>query len=428
MTPRAGDILELTAERAVAGGRMLARHAGQVTLLAGAIPGERVRARVERATRQVLWAETIDVLEPSRDRRVPSCDLACGGSLYAHIAYERQRQIKGDVIADAFRRVGKLPLEPPAVRPSPETGYRMRARLHVQDRRAGFFREGSHSLCDARTTGQLHPGAVDAADALLETMGSRAADCGSIVVAENIPASERVLHLEPREGTRLDDWKTAGPLAGVTGITTSLRGRVITLAGLPTVSDSADRFLAGGPPLAAPIVWTRHAASFFQANRFLVGDLVRRVLDASAADTCVDLYAGVGLFAVSMTARGSRVIAVEGDPVGAADLRSNAEPFHGRLEVVQAAVEDFLSRPSVDRPNVAVLDPPRTGVARQTLAALIAWRPPRLVYVSCDPATLARDASGLVAAGYRLTSIDAFDLFPNTPHVETVVVLEKVAG
>src|SRR5688572_342783 len=126
---RTADLLDVVVERAVAGGRMLAREHGAVVLVAGAIPGERVRARVTQTSRRVTFAETVEVLEASPDRRTPVCDLACGGMLYAHIAYERQRQLKADIIVDAFRRLGHLTLEaPPAVAASPETGYRLRAR------------------------------------------------------------------------------------------------------------------------------------------------------------------------------------------------------------------------------------------------------------------------------------------------------------
>jgi len=418
--------VELTIDRPVAGGRMLARHDGQVTLVAGAIPGERVRARIERRASHVLWAQTVEVLDASPDRREPMCALGCGGSLYAHITYDRQRQIKAEVIADAFRRIGKLALDrPPDVRPSPERGYRMRARFHVRGRRAGFFLEGSHVLCDAEPTGQLHTGALEAIHALVDAMGSRADDCDGIVVAENVDATQRVLHLEPRSGARLDTISLPSPLPHTSGITTHRRGRIATLAGIPTVTDSAAQLLNGRSSLPAPVLWTRHAASFFQANRFLVGDLLTSVLTAAAGETCVDLYAGVGLFAAAMAAGSRRVVAVEGDPMAAADLAANARPFHDSLRVIQAPVEAFLSRPELESPDVVVLDPPRAGVAASALAGLIAWSPARIIYVSCDPPTLARDGSRLVASGYALESIEAFDLFPNTPHVETVTVFAR---
>jgi 23S rRNA (uracil1939-C5)-methyltransferase len=173
------------------------------------------------------------------------------------------------------------------------------------------------------------------------------------------------------------------------------------------------------------VTWIRQAASFFQGNRFLIGALIRHVLAASAGDTAVDLYSGVGLFAVALAARGCRVIAVEGDAVSGADLRVNAAQWPGRMRVVNAAVEHFVRQPLAPRPDVVLLDPPRTGASPPVVEALIRWSAPRVVYVSCDPPTLARDVGRLVSAGYQLSSVEAFDLFPNTPHVETVATLDR---
>ena len=153
-----GTILTLDVEKPAAGGRMLARHEGQVVLVWGAIPGERVRARVERAGKGVLYAETVEVVAASPDRKAGTIDWRCGGNVYAHVAYARQLTLKGEIIQDAFGRIGRVPLTTrPEVMASPDTGYRMRARLHARGGRLGFFREGTHEICDAASTGQLLP-------------------------------------------------------------------------------------------------------------------------------------------------------------------------------------------------------------------------------------------------------------------------------
>src|SRR5436190_2539400 len=140
LTP--GQILPLTIDKPAAGGRMIARVDGRVVLVGGAIPGERVTARVERVAKGVVYAETTAIDDPSADRRPAFADPLCGGCLYAHIAYARQLELKSLVIADAFARIGRLPLASAVrVTPSPEEGYRMRARLHVGGARIGFFRE-----------------------------------------------------------------------------------------------------------------------------------------------------------------------------------------------------------------------------------------------------------------------------------------------
>jgi 23S rRNA (uracil1939-C5)-methyltransferase len=421
----ATDTLELTIDRPVAGGRMLARHEGRVVLVAGAVPGERVRARVERATRQVVFATVVDVLEASPDRRVPACDPACGGAAYAYITGDRQRALKAEIVADAFRRIGRVTLESPVrVAASGEHGYRLRARLHVRDGRAGFFLEGTHVLCDAGAGGQLRPETMAAIDATLAAVAPRQAGCDAVVVAENVAGTECVIHLEPRDGATLGDLaRRIDAPAGVSGLTTAVGTRTVTLAGTGTVTDTADQLFGGQSPISALTCWTRHAPSFFQGNRFLAGALLRRVLDCAVGDGFVDLYAGVGLFAVALAARGSRGLAVEGDRSSGADLEVNAGPWRERLRVVRGPVETAVDLPLDPAPDVVVLDPPRTGLSPDALRGVLAWAAPRVVYVSCDPPTLARDAAKFIQAGYGLLSVEAFDLFPNTPHVEVVATL-----
>jgi 23S rRNA (uracil1939-C5)-methyltransferase len=420
------ELIELDIERPVAGGRMLARLDGRVVFVAGAIPGERVRARVERANKQGMWARATEILTASPDRREPASDPACGIA-YAYIAYPRQLQLKGELVADAFRRIARLPLDAaPAVAPSEETGYRLRARLHLRGSRLGFFREGTHDLCDAAPTGQLHPDTVAAAHGVVAALGARRAECESLTVAENVAATERVFHLAPHPAARLDDLARRIDLVpGVTGLTTLVGDRLVTLAGSASVTDTATALFRGPSPVGDLVAWTRKATSFFQGNRFLTGALVGRVLAAATGDDVVELYAGVGLFSVALAARGSRVLAVEGDRSAASDLEANAGPWRERLQVRRAPVERVVASPPDVPPDVVILDPPRTGVSAAAVNGLIAWKAPRVVYVSCDPPTLARDAARLVGAGYRIESVDALDLFPNTPHVETVAVFSR---
>jgi 23S rRNA (uracil1939-C5)-methyltransferase len=402
---------------------MLARLDGRVVFVAGAIPGERVRARVERANKQGMWARATEILSASPDRREPASDPACGVA-YAYISYARQLELKGELIADAFRRIGRLPLESrPAVAPSEETGYRLRARLHLRGDRLGFFREGTHDLCDAAPTGQLHPETVASARRVVAALGSRRAECESLTVAENVAATERVFHLAPQPAARLDDLARRIDLPdGVTGLTTAVGERLVALAGSASVSDTAASLFRGQSPIGDLAAWTRKATSFFQGNRYLTGTLVSGVLAVSEGERVVDLYAGVGLFSVALAARGSTVLAVEGDRSAAADLESNAGPWRERLRVLRAPIERVVTEPLDPVPDVVIVDPPRTGISADAVRGLITWRAPRVVYVSCDPPTLARDAARLVESGYRLASVEALDLFPNTPHVETVAV------
>ena len=408
---------------------MIGRVDGQVVLVAGAIPGERVTARIERVGKGIVFAETVTVDESSPDRLEPFTDPLCGGCLYAHIAYPRQLDIKAQVIADAFARIAHLPI--PAslhVAPSPAEGYRMRARLHLRHLRWGFFREGSHQLCDARATRQLLPATCDAIDRLAAGLRSLAIDeAHEVEVAENIDASERVVHITTSTPIDVRRLLPLGQGPGMTGLTATASAgeRPPHLAG-----SGRTAVVAGNPYVADVLVvedcsfmLRRHVLAFFQGNRYLLRDLVSQVTARIVPGSdIIDLYAGAGLFSVAAAVlRRARVTAVEGNPAASRDLLANAAQAQGAVTVAHQPVEAFVSSAarSVD---AVIVDPPRTGMSREALEGVIGLRATRVVYVSCDVATLARDGRRLVDGGYTLHDVAAFDLFPNTPHVETVAV------
>ena len=409
------DLLTLDVEKPTAGGRMLARHNGQIVLVWGAIPGERVRARVERTGKGVLFAETTDVLSASPDRREAAADWRCGGNVFAHVAYDRQLQLKSEIIRDAFTRIGRLPLDtPPPLTASPERGYRMRARLHVRGGRIGFVREGSHDVCAVGQTGQLLPETVSWIEAAEDGLPSgRLTGLVSVEIAENIPASERAVHVELEPGT---DPQRFAPLAteAVTGLSAQVLDRrsVSMLTGTSSVSDAI-----------GSLRLRRDARAFFQGNRFLLEQLVQRVSALIPEEPVVDLYAGVGLFGLSLAAaRGAMVTLVEGDAISGRDLEENAKPYADRARVIHTSVEDFLRHDTPTANETFIVDPPRTGMSTTAMRAIVALRPARIIYVSCDVATLARDARALVDADYSLGEVSGLDLFPNTAHVETICV------
>jgi 23S rRNA (uracil1939-C5)-methyltransferase len=406
-----GERYRLAIERPAAGGRMIARHEGAIVFVSGAIPGEVVNAEIEKTQRGTVWAATRDVVEPSPDR-IPAADGACGGSVFAHIAYERQRQLKSEIIADTFRRIGRITLDAPMdVVPSPIDGYRMRARLHVRDGRIGFFREGTHLLCDPAPSRQLRGDTIDVLRRL-ETALAQVPEglISDIDISENVDASQRAIHLELHPDAEPSPLVPLVSIEGLTGASCSHRDdpRTIDLFGSPTISDCI-----AGVPL------DRHVRSFFQGNRYLIEPFVEWVASLCTEGPLVDLYAGVGLFSLTIERlRGAGPItAVEGDLFAARDLKRNAR---GEMTVIELPVEKFVSRSAV-RIATTVVDPPRTGMTKEALARVIAIRSPRIIYVSCDVATLARDARALLDAGYRIDSARAFDMFPNTAHVETVI-------
>lgn len=416
--------VELTIEKPAAGGRMLARLEGQVTLVAGAIPGERVRARIDGRRGGVLFATVVDVLDPSPDRRPAGPDPACGGRDYAHITAERQLALKAEIVRDAFRRIAHvtLPADLPA-HASPAEGYRMRARLHGDGARVGFYREGSHVLCDPACTGQLRAdtlGVLAALEAALRSDGLTQAL--TLDLAENREATGRVLLLDVGGGRAPKSVDALLAIQGVTGIGVARDGRPLAATGVPSVCDTFA--LSDSAGRTAALRLERHVTAFFQGNRFLVQPLVERVLAHVPDGPLTDLYAGVGLFGLAHAALGKgEVVAVEGEPGSADDLHRNAGPYGDRVRVEAVPVEVALRRASAVEGRTVIVDPPRTGLSRDAAAALATARPRRLVYVSCDVATLARDVGRLIGAGFEPIAAELFDLFPGTAHVETVVAM-----
>ena len=429
VSDRAGPI-ELTIERPAVGGRMIARWEGRVVLVAGAIPGEQVRAVVEGRRGGAILARTLDVTSPSPDRRPVAVPASCGGRALAHVAYPRQLAIKAEIVRDAFRRIGRIDLaEPPVMAGSPETGYRMRARLHAGENGVGFLDEGSHRVCGAAGTGVLSAGAERVAAALDERAPELlAGGVRTIELTEDLAGQRCVLHLLAH-GSVADAgirWEALAGDAGVSGLSVASRARPgpPLALGSPFVTDPLAHFLPS--PRAETLALRRHANAFFQANRHLVAGLTAAVAELAAGGDVVDLYAGVGLFAAGIAARGgARVTAVERDPVSAADLAANAAPLGGGLRIVRAPVETYLKRCGRLSGATVIVDPPRSGLSREAVTRLARRRPRRIVYVSCDVATQARDLRALRSSGYRLGEVRAFDMFPNTPHVETVVALDR---
>jgi tRNA/tmRNA/rRNA uracil-C5-methylase (TrmA/RlmC/RlmD family) len=420
--PAPGDLIALDIEKPAAGGRMLARLDGQIVFVSGTIPGEHVTARVEFVRGGVVFAraESIDVWSP--DRRADGADRICGGNDYAHIAYDRQLALKRDLVEDAFSRIAKLALPPDvSLHPSPERGYRMRARLHVEGGQVGFYRQASHDLCDAMSSGQLHDGAATPLAGISRAMRDGKISTARVLdLSEDIPGTGRAVQIEldpeERESGR---WDSVLSIEGVTGVAVSRRGRVLASRGELTVTDNLE--VPGGA-----LRVTRQVGAFFQGNRYLLQPLVDRLLVAIPPGPLVDLYAGCGLFGLAHAAAGrGPVDLVENDRLSFADLKANTAPLAGTASAHGVDVERFLAAsPGLDGQTV-LIDPPRTGLSREAAASLAGSKASRIVYLSCDVATLARDARKLADGSFALDALEIFDLFPMTAHVETLAVFRR---
>lgn len=439
-----GSELTVTIEKAVAGGETLARHAGQVVLVAGAIPGEQVRVRVVRLAARTPHAEVVEVLEPSPDRRPGAADPACGGQAFAHIAYARQLTLKAGIVRDAWERIARLPWPgDPTVVPSPEHGYRMRARLHGAAGRIGFLREGTHHVCDATAGGQLLASTVEWLREVERLGVAEGLGITAVELTENIAGTARASYLELTRAPSAAcaaALSTSGPVSWGQATVDAVqpgrsrsgapRGRTRPATRVAVVGPGEASLVDGVRPTpgGASIQLRRHARAFFQGNRFLLEPFVQHVVAAVGQGPVLDLYAGVGLFGLSVAAAGhGPVVCVEGDAVSGADLALNAAPFGVAAHALREPVERYVASAAATRLGAAtvIVDPPRTGMAPDVARAVGRLAGARLIFVSCDPATFARDAKLLHEAGFSLSALTVFDLFPNTAHVESVGVFDR---
>jgi len=303
----------------------------------------------------------------------------------------------------------------------------MRARLHVGPSGLGFLREGTHAVCDAAQTKQLLP----ETDQVVTQIGQRLIRSNDrsvlyIDIAENIDADQRVLHIRLRHRRATEAvaaWATACALSGIAH---STRGSKLAqvVSGRPTVSDRVSALTrdagAGDKRLQ------RHARSFFQGNRYLVPTLVSAVCRRVTAGPVLDLYAGVGLFAVALASHGLEAItAVEHDVSARTDLEANTTGVWPQISVVGTSVEEFLVRRSDAIAGTVIVDPPRTGLSPTVVERLSVRGVSHVVYVSCDVATFSRDVRRLREAGYEVGEIEAFDMFPNTAHIELLATFRR---
>ena len=426
---RPGQIVEVLIEKGVYRGRGLGRLEGRVVFVRRAHPGDRVRARVTEV--HAGWAEgaLVEVLAAAPERRESPCPYAprCGGCSHQDLGYDAQLRVKESVLRESLRRAGAPWDGPVVVHPSPESGWRMRASLHFSSGgkglELGLLEEGTHRVVDVSACLQLSERMNGAARALRDALA------GTPALAPRLRGLDL---LEPPDGgTLLASLETTLGPDEVRAVA-SLAARVPGLDGFGVATGPRLHWLRGTPYVEASVlgvVLRARPRSFFQANRFLLEPLARTVVDLVPVGDgrIVDLYAGVGLFALPLAARGEReVLAVEGAPPAAEDARWAAR--RNGLERVRVLTGD-VAKALADLPGAGervVLDPPRTGAGREVVSLLAGRAPASIVYVSCDPPTLGRDLAAFLARGYRPDVVHLFDLFPDTFHMETVVRLRRV--
>lgn len=420
---------ELEIEALSAGGRGVGRAEGKAWFVARGVPGDLVRARPWRQRPQFVEAERVELIRPSPARREPACRYqeSCGGCPWMVLDEAEQRRWKRRLVVDALERIGGLrgvDVGETLACPQP-LGYRNKVEFHAAPSGAGSWTLGLFSadprprLIDVERCAVLH----DAANELLPSVrewlrAGRARSAFRLVVRRSWTTGELLVAGPAEEEFAAFVMERHPEIRGVVQLIAppGRRGgvRTVRVRGRDWIEERI-----GGASFHVP------ASSFLQVNGPMAEPLLARLLELAgdvAGAELLDLYGGIGVSGLALAARGARVTVCEADAEAVRCGREAARRAGRELRFVRSDVARFL-RAGAPAPAVAVANPPRGGMGRQGVEALVARRPGRIVVVSCDPATLARDLRQLVEQGYRLGPVLPVDLFPQTAHVETLVAL-----
>jgi 23S rRNA (uracil1939-C5)-methyltransferase len=411
------SFFDLTPSAYAFGGETIARLPdGRAVFIPFAIPGEYLRVELIESKPGFTRARLLEVLEPSPVRIAPPCPHfgECGGCQYQHLPYPAQLAAKTEILLSQLNRIGKL--EDPridSIYPSPqEFEYRNHIEFHLDpDGAIGFHKPRSNSVLPIQTC--LLPEAA----------------LGSIWPQLSFEPGLGIQNIGLRLGKDDDIQIILG--------SDNPSPPELVVDGLPVsivyLSPHSPLVMAGSPSLEIEVL-TRSfrvsAASFFQANTQIAGTMVQHLLAALEARgalrpeaTVLELYSGVGLFSAFLAGHVGRLVAVEASPSAVDDFVYNLDEFDN-VEVYEAPAAQAL--PSLDlQPEFVLLDPPRSGLEPPVLDALVQMSPQLIAYVSCDPATLARDLRRLSLAGYRLSDLAVFDQFPQTSHIESITLMSR---
>lgn len=434
--------MELTVEKLVYGGDGLARlESGEertkTIFVPFVLPGERVEATLVEKRPGFGRARLEGVLQSSEERTQAACPYfgRCGGCQYQHIEYNAQVRFKSEILRETLRRTAKLDLAMEVqVHPSPPFHYRNRTRFHVRhspEFAIGYFRPGSHQLLPAQEC-PISSGLINRALKNFWELGEAGVVPKQIAEIELFAdADDEKLLVEfylreqqPSDGKSFSDFacNLSSALPAIEGI--------VSFSPKPSRSRQVGygngEALWGEKDLHYDVAGERYTvstAAFFQTNRFLLPQMVELVTGNHKGRLALDLYSGVGLFAVPLARRFERVVAVESSPVSTADLRVNV-PANVKISS-QSSAGYLASVAGKLKPDLIVTDPPRAGLGAAVCGQLNRLPAQRMTYLSCDPATLARDLKELVSGGWRIAEIHLLDLFPQTFHIETCVMLQR---
>jgi 23S rRNA (uracil1939-C5)-methyltransferase len=432
--------VELQIEKLVYGGDGLARvpadesGRSKTIFVPFVLPGERVAAQVTTEGASFDRARPLEVLEASPQRTKPGCEYfgACGGCHYQHTTYENQLKIKESVLRETLRRTARLDWDGPIhVHAAEPWHYRNRTRLHVRHAPfvVGYFRHNSHDLLPVTHCPISSPLIGRAITEFLRIGGQGMVHPRVQEVELFANADDSALLVELL-------WDVEGQVIeqeALNDFAAALQSALPQLVGVSAFGTGGNLFpwtkqlwASGATSLDYQVdgrSYRVQAGSFFQVNRFLVGKLVELAIPEQGGRLALDLFAGTGLFALPLAKVFEKVVAVESSRTSYEDLLRNAAP---NIEAVQLPTDQFLrKRKFTPPPDLVVADPPRAGLGPKVTTSLIQLGAKQVAYISCDPATLARDLRAFVDAGYTFGEMHMIDLFPQTFHLETVVKLTR---
>jgi len=425
---RLGEPVVLQIEKPLYGGAFLSHLDGKAVFVPLTLPGELARIRITEDKRGYATGEAEVIVTSVPERVMPGCRHfgTCGGCHYQHADYQTQLALKRAVLFETMERAHvEMPKAIDVLAGEP-WGYRNRIRIAFDSAgNPGYRGRRSHTIVPISECPIAAPLLVKAAFAVADAAGEFAPSLQQTEVSLFCNSNETELLASVSVGSRLNF--SFDRFCGV------LSERIPTLRGAELlVEDRArhepqtkDRW--GAPSLAyraGKVDYRVDQGAFFQVNRWLIDELVDRVTRGYTGALAWDLFAGVGLFARRLAKNFERVVAVESSPTALAPLNQNLTGITG--EAVKAETLAFLrGQNRASRPDLIIVDPPRTGLGTEITSQLADIRSPGLVYVSCDPATLARDLHALIDSGYAIESMTLIDLFPQTFHLETVVDLKR---
>ncbi len=415
---------ELTPTKLIYGGEALGHHAGRTVLVPRVLPGERVEVEEVRTAKGVVHARPLRILQAAPERVDPPCPYfgRCGGCHYQHLSSQLQPETKREILLETLRRLGRIDWkgETP-LHAGPAWNYRNQAQFKIgrqPDGRValGFFEPQSHRVLSIECCLILSP-----------CLNSVLADLRRPEWAEGL-ADFREIELFADQRDEEVMITLRGEAASAKGEQTG-RDLLERIPGAASVAlEFSNRSLVLGKPAlhysVGGLNYRVSPGSFFQASRFLTLDLVTSVTGEERGELALDLFAGVGLFSLPLARGFQRVVAAEANLAAASDLKANAEA--NGLPNLRAAGEttyDFLRRFAQAEPDLVVMDPPRGGVDAGSLKLLAGLRPRKIHYLSCSPPTLARDLEFLMGHAYQLDSVELFDFFPQTYHIESLAKL-----